>query len=72
MGNCTTCCGKADTNELVTEKLNYHQKLKGVSSEAPGGAGAHDHTIGMAGKKGYGKWFLTQYLKAFWMQVLSF
>jgi len=41
MGNCATCCGKADTNEVVTEKHQLHQtnsKLKGgVSSEAPGG-----------------------------------
>lgn len=27
MGNCGTCCGKADTNEIVTEK---QAKQKGV------------------------------------------
>ena len=31
MGNCATCCGKADTNEIVTEKQNH--KLKGVSND---------------------------------------
>ncbi len=30
MGNCSSCCGKADTNEIVTEK-NVN-KLKGVGS----------------------------------------
>ena len=29
MGNCGACCGKADTNEIVTEK---HAKAKGVQS----------------------------------------
>lgn len=29
MGNCGACCGKADTNEIVTEK---QQKQKGVNS----------------------------------------
>jgi len=29
MGNCGACCGKADTNEIVTEK---QQKQKGVHS----------------------------------------
>lgn len=29
MGNCGACCGKADTNEIITEK---QQKQKGVHS----------------------------------------
>ncbi len=29
MGNCGACCGKADTNEIVTEK---QVKTKGVHS----------------------------------------
>jgi hypothetical protein len=29
MGNCGACCGKADTNEIITEK---HQKQKGVNN----------------------------------------
>lgn len=31
MGNCGACCGKADTNEIVTEK---QQKQKGVNAGA--------------------------------------
>ena len=30
MGNCGACCGKADTNEIVTEK---QQKQKGVHAD---------------------------------------
>lgn len=29
MGNCSTCCGKSDTNEVTTEKSL--SKIKGVS-----------------------------------------
>jgi hypothetical protein len=30
MGNCATCCGKQDNNEIITEKQN---KLRGVSND---------------------------------------
>jgi hypothetical protein len=52
MGNCATCCGKTDTNEIVTEKQNYHQKLKGVSNDAPGGTAGYDHSLAVGAKKG--------------------
>jgi hypothetical protein len=46
MGNCSSCCGKADSNEIVTEKsLN---KLKGV-----GNAGKNDPLVDEVKK--YGK-----------------
>lgn len=31
MGNCASCCGKADSNEIITEKQS---KFKGASNEA--------------------------------------
>lgn len=40
MGNCATCCGKNDGNEVVTEK-HYHAKVKGVYAEAPGVTSGH-------------------------------
>ena len=46
MGNCATCCGKTDTNEVVTEKQT--SKLKGVSNEA----GTHGYGHDLGTKKG--------------------
>jgi len=40
MGNCGACCGKADTNEIVTEK---NAKSKGVYS-------ANEHISGDAAR----------------------
>ena len=39
MGNCASCCGKADSNEIITEK---QAKPKGVGKEVDlMGSGAH-------------------------------
>jgi hypothetical protein len=41
MGNCaTTCCGKQDNNEIITEKQN---KLRGVSNENNYAAANNDY-----------------------------
>ncbi len=42
MGNCAACCGKADTNEIITEKQS---KLKGVSN-------ANDHLVDEVKRQG--------------------
>lgn len=44
MGNCGACCGKADTNEIVTEK---QQKQKGVHA---GNDGMQDRKMAGATK----------------------
>jgi hypothetical protein len=33
MGNCSSCCGNSDPNEIVTEK--HGKKLKGVNASNP-------------------------------------
>jgi hypothetical protein len=33
MGNCATCCGKADGNEIMTEKAVTRAGVKGVQNE---------------------------------------
>lgn len=51
MGNCATCCGKQDNNEIITEKQN---KLRGVSNEN-NYAASNDYTANgylPGGKKG--------------------
>ena len=52
MGNCATCCGKQDNNEIITEKQN---KLRGVSNENNYAASNNDYTANgylPGGKKG--------------------
>jgi hypothetical protein len=46
MGNCATCCGKADTHEVDTTEKKNHQKLKAES-----GYGGGEY---IGAKKGYG------------------
>jgi hypothetical protein len=50
MGNCATCCGKADPNEITTEK-SVTKGVKGVQNEGYG-ANAGYENAGYPGKYG--------------------
>jgi len=64
MGNCATCCGNTQGNEISTEKTVTRGGAKGVQQENNYGAGADIDAAYPANGMNYFKYFHSKKLQA--------